>query len=72
MPYVIIILERNGNFKVVKYIPVFKGVLEDKGQNFNSFFKDTNGWKEMNNLDNSNQAFKGANLAPAFKITLTD
>lgn len=60
------------DFKVVKYLPVFKGVLEDERKDFNSFFKDTNGWKKMNNLDNSHSVFKGRIPAPAFKITLTD
>ena len=60
------------DFKVVKYLPVFKGVLEEEDENFNSFFKDTNGWKKMNNLDNSHSVFKGEVPAPAFKITLTD
>lgn len=60
------------DFEVVKYLPVFKGVLEEESQNFNSFFKDTNGWKKMNNLDNSHQVLKGEIPAPAFKITLTD
>ncbi|PKD18350.1 hypothetical protein APR41_04140 [Salegentibacter salinarum] len=60
------------NFRVVKYLPVFKGVLEKKKHDFNSYFKDTNGWKKMNSLDNSHQVFKGEYPAPAFKITLTD
>ncbi|MDT0643512.1 carboxypeptidase-like regulatory domain-containing protein [Zunongwangia sp. F363] len=58
--------------KIVKYLPVFKGTLEKGSGNFKSYFKDTNGWKKMNILDNSNPALKGEVPAPAFKITLTD
>lgn len=60
------------DYKVVKYLPVFKGVLEEGGEDFKSFFKDINGWKKMNNLDNSHSVFKGEIPAPAFKIKLTD
>lgn len=60
------------DFEVVKYLPVFKGVLEEKKQGFNSYFKDTNGWKKMDDLDNSHVVFKGEIPAPAFKVSLTD
>ncbi|WP_373058944.1 carboxypeptidase-like regulatory domain-containing protein [Zunongwangia sp. H14] len=60
------------DLKIVKYLPVFKGVLEEEGNSSNSFFKDTNGWKKMNILDHSNPVLKGEIPAPAFKITLTN
>jgi len=60
------------DFEVVKYSPIFEGVLEEDDKNFKSFFKDIKGWKKMNNLDNSHSVFNGEVPAPAFKITLTD
>ncbi|TDN88788.1 carboxypeptidase-like protein [Salegentibacter sp. 24] len=56
----------------VKYLPVFKGVLVDESSNFISYFKDTEAWKKITDLDNSNPVFKGEIPSPAFKITLTD
>ena len=58
--------------KLRKYGPVFSGVLEEYGEGFNSYYKDTNGWQKMDNLDNSNEVFSGMLPVPAFKITLTD
>ncbi len=58
--------------KLHKYGPVFSGVLEEYGENFNSYYKDINGWRKMNYLDNSNEVFSGMLPVPAFKITLTD
>jgi len=58
--------------KMRKYGPIFKGVLEENSEDFNSYYKDTNGWRKMNHLDNSNKVFSGKLPVPAFKITLTD
>tara|TARA_B100000953_G_scaffold117048_1_gene96390 strand:+ start:2482 stop:3426 length:945 start_codon:yes stop_codon:yes gene_type:complete len=55
-----------------KYAPIFKGVLEKDNEDFKSYYKDINGWRKMNSLDNSNSVFSGKLPAPAFKITLTD
>ena len=58
--------------KLRKYGPVFSGVLEEYGEDFNSYYKDVNGWRKMDNLDNSNEVFSGMLPVPAFKITMTD
>ncbi|WBL26672.1 carboxypeptidase-like regulatory domain-containing protein [Zunongwangia sp. HGR-M22] len=60
------------NVELRKYGPVFKGVLEEYSPNFSSYYKDTSGWRKMNTLDNSNDAFSGKLPVPAFKIILTD
>ncbi|WP_417885647.1 carboxypeptidase-like regulatory domain-containing protein [Zunongwangia sp.] len=60
------------NVKLKKYGPIFKGVLVENTENFNAYFKDTNGWRKMNRLDNSSSLLSGKIPTPAFKITLTD
>ena len=47
-------------------------ILEKDNEDFKSYYKDINGWRKMNSLDNSNSVFSGKLPAPAFKITLTD
>lgn len=60
------------NVQVKKYGPVFKGILVESTAGFNSYFKDLNGWRKMDHLDNSSSLLSGKIPAPAFKITLTD
>ncbi|MFI2742530.1 carboxypeptidase-like regulatory domain-containing protein [Zhouia sp. PK063] len=60
------------NYKLVKYAPIFKGVLEEKYKNIKCYYLSLNGWKKMNTLDTSNKVFKNKILAPAFVVKFSD
>ena len=60
------------NVSVVKYAPVFKGVLERDDENFRSYYRSTDGWKKMNRLDTSNPVFGNRIPVPAFKLKITN
>lgn len=57
---------------VIKYAPVFTGILEDDNEQYSSYYKHVNGWKKMNKLDTSNKMFGGKIPAPAFEVRLTN
>ncbi|MGS2762328.1 carboxypeptidase-like regulatory domain-containing protein [Sinomicrobium sp. M5D2P9] len=60
------------NVSVIKYAPVFKGVLERDDENFRSYYRSTDGWKKMNRLDTSAPVFGNRVPVPAFKLKITN
>ncbi|SHG70239.1 CarboxypepD_reg-like domain-containing protein [Salegentibacter echinorum] len=59
------------NVATTKYAPVFKGILEENDEDFNSYYLSVAGWRKMNKL-NVAQKFDGEIPAPAFVIKFTD
>ena len=57
---------------LVKYAPIFKGVLEENNSDFKSYYRSISGWKMMNHLDSSNRLLEGKIPAPGFKVEITN
>ncbi|RAV27679.1 carboxypeptidase-like regulatory domain-containing protein [Sinomicrobium soli] len=57
---------------VVKYAPVFKGVLEHKDKGSGAYYLGTGGWRKMDRLDTSDPAFGRRIPLPAFRLRITN
>lgn len=55
---------------MIKYAPVFEGILEENNDDFNSYYLSVTGWRKMNKLNV--EKFGGEVPAPAFLLKFTD
>ncbi|TRO65291.1 carboxypeptidase-like regulatory domain-containing protein [Christiangramia sabulilitoris] len=58
------------DFELVKYAPVFKGVLRDEAED--AWFYGPLGWEKISELELSHEAFDSKIPLPDFKVKMTD
>ena len=58
------------DFELVKYAPVFKGVLMDEAED--AWFYGPLGWEKISELELSHEAFDSKIPLPAFRVKITD
>ncbi|PTX42398.1 carboxypeptidase-like protein [Christiangramia gaetbulicola] len=58
------------DFELVKYAPVFKGVLMDEAED--AWFYGPLGWQKISELELSHEAFDSKIPLPAFRVKITD